>query len=269
MTGIAALHILNAHQPLTWGLNFEEFRIINIIIPLITIIGPVIAGPFADKLAAKNPVTFGRNLRIIIAILLTLACIFYGSLLAVPTVKREEARRPNVSFSCDSSGAVIFQERCTNEATCHHWRRGKVGSLILTNCSYTCQNPKQFENLYRPWVKDIPPKSAEVVTESEYHDYDDPIEGATDPGRQKRQIQNNEDSHEVSSAEKVPEKVFVEPPHLCTKRIDPDGHEVIDKCHVYTMDTVNLKVQATLRSATNSENDTHSADFCKYPLGQY
>lgn len=63
-------------------------------------------------------------------------------------------------------------------------------------------------------------------------------------------------------------KVFVEPPHLCTQTI-VDGKPVIDRCHVYTTDLDSVKVQASLRGATNQENETHSAEWCNYPLGMY
>lgn len=65
------------------------------------------------------------------------------------------------------------------------------------------------------------------------------------------------------------EKVFVEPPHLCTKQVDDKGNTYIDRCHVYTHDLESLTVKATLRGATNQENDTHSAEWCNYPLGKY
>lgn len=63
------------------------------------------------------------------------------------------------------------------------------------------------------------------------------------------------------------ERVYVEPPHLCTKKVNDKGEDVIDQCHVYTEDSEDLRVQATLRSATNQENDTHNAEWCNYPLG--
>lgn len=61
-------------------------------------------------------------------------------------------------------------------------------------------------------------------------------------------------------------KVYVEPPHICKKRTE-DGKDIIERCHVYTEDSKNLEVFTVLRGATNQENDTHSAEWCKYPLG--
>lgn len=63
-------------------------------------------------------------------------------------------------------------------------------------------------------------------------------------------------------------KVLVEPPHLCTKKIDENGKDIIDRCHVYTESLDSLTVRATLHGATNQENDTHSAEWCNYPLGE-
>lgn len=72
---------------------------------------------------------------------------------------------------------------------------------------------------------------------------------------------------ETRNRREIP-KVYVEPPHLCTQKII-DGKPVIDRCHVYTNDLDSVKVQASLRGATNQENETHSAEWCNYPLGKY
>ncbi|XP_055383747.1 uncharacterized protein LOC129613634 [Condylostylus longicornis] len=296
LSGISAVHILNSYQPFIWGLNFEEYRIISIVIPLISIIGPLIAGPLADKLAAKNTNSFGRSLRFLLAIFLILSAIFYALLFVIPPVKREEARRPEVSFSCDSTGAVIFQERCSElNEPCHNWKE-KIGSLVLTNCTYTCQNPKQFENLYKPWVKGTPvPPTTETSAESDYHDYDEASSSVTESIRSDslRLIDdlNIDDGLERISAEHrfgkrrkrqdvdvnfVPDKVYVEPPHLCTKGKNENGTDVIKHCHVYTVDTENLKVHVTLRTTNQeaqqqqqhqqSQNETENEEWCNYPL---
>lgn len=61
---------------------------------------------------------------------------------------------------------------------------------------------------------------------------------------------------------------LIEPPHLCTHKMNDTGYPYIDRCHVYTDDLESLTVNATIRSATNVENKTHSADWCNYPLGE-
>lgn len=231
------------------GLNYEESRIISIIAPLLSVAGPLVAGIWADKLAGKKGSLNGRYLRIMIAICMICAAIFYAILLAIPTLQRWEARRPSVSFACDDDGAMIFQERCTDEKTCYRWKKEKAGSLILTNCTYTCQKPSQFEKLYNPWLNGSPQPPAES-TSNEKDDYDD-YEGES-LERHRRNVQ-------VAP-------VFVEPPHICqtsTSHLDSE-HPTI--CHVFTEDTHNIDIQAKLRGATNQENETHSAEWCRYPL---
>lgn len=225
------------------GLNYEESRIISIVAPLISIIGPLTVGILADKLAGKKGSQTGKYLRVLIAICMLGAAIFYAILLAVPTLQRWEARRPQVSFACDGDGAMIFQERCTDEKTCYHWKKEKVGSLILTNCSYTCQKPSQFEKLYNPWLKGSPEPPTESVSSEDYGEDD------YDTGRNRRNV-------EV-------ERVLVEPPHICQT---PENPEETKMCHVYTEDAHKIVINAKLQGATNQENETHSAEWCKYPL---
>uniref|UniRef100_T1GD57 Major facilitator superfamily associated domain-containing protein n=1 Tax=Megaselia scalaris TaxID=36166 RepID=T1GD57_MEGSC len=249
VSGLTALHVLHSTKPLLLGLNFSEYRTITIIAPFVSILGPLIAGPLADNLAAKNPAAF-------------------------------EARRPLVSFGCDSEGAVIFQERCSDEATCRHWK-GVAGYVKLSNCSYACQNHTDFEDLYNYWVKGSPAPTTEYSSESG-GDYDYGSDGPTDTTasfrRRRAEIAataaSTEDNREQISSEiltqknkrDVLNKVYVEPPHLCMKSKNSDGEEFIEKCHVYTDDTPSITVSTVLRAATNVENDTHSAEWCNYPL---
>lgn len=227
------------------GLNYEESRIISIIAPLISVVGPLIVGILADKMAGKKGTNNGKYLRVLIAVCMIGAAIFYSVLLAVPTLQRWEARRPMVSFACDGEGAMIFQERCTDEKTCYHWKKEKAGNLVLTNCSYTCQKPSQFEKLYNPWLKASPPTEPAASTE----DYEEDDYDTGNSGRLRRNV-------EV-------EKVLVEPPHICQTAENPDETAT---CHVYTEDSHKITINAKLRGATNQENETHSAEWCKYPL---
>lgn len=277
LTGLAALHVLHSTKPFLLGLNFEEYRYISILAPFISILGPVIVGPLADRFAAKNSNNYGRTLRILTAIVLLITSIIYACLFAVPHVSREETRRPSVSFGCDHNGAVIFQERCSHESTCHHWK-AKTGTVELTNCSYTCQNPTQFESLYTPWLEGSPLPSTEVMSESDYEpDYDESV--VTESQRPKRHLKKSSSSVEMETfsseeginnvrveRDAVPKKIYVEPPHLCLTEKSETGEIIVKKCHVYTDDTDSIVVHSVLRSATNIENDTHSAEWCNYPL---
>ncbi|XP_011200241.2 uncharacterized protein Mfd6a [Bactrocera dorsalis] len=282
ISGITALHVLHATKPLLLGLNFNEYRRISIIAPFVSILGPLIAGPLADRLAAKNATSFGRILRFLTAIFLILAVIVYACLFAIPEVKREEARRPLVSFGCDLNGAVIFQERCSKDATCHSWKE-KVGNVNLTRCTYTCQDPTKYENLYTPWFDGIPTPLPSTEQSSEFDYEDESVATSTESLRERRAISGSaEFGGELLSAEVqqqqhqrveravkdgTPQKIYVEPPHLCLTEKADSGETVVKNCHVYTHDTNNIVVNSVLRAADNSkDNDTHSAEWCKYPL---
>lgn len=266
--GLACLYSTLTPHMMDLGLNYNESRIILIVAPMVSLIGPLLAGPIADRIAAKKQSQSGKYLRIMIAVTCLLAAIFYAILLSVPFVSRSESRRPLVSFGCDSDGAIIFQERCSEEKTCFHWKKEKMGSLILTNCSYTCQNPTQFESLYNPWTKGspIPPTAESSKERVDDYDYDEAASSSVQSDysaeRGKRQM-----AAAAAAADPLA-PVLVEPPHLCTKSRNAEGVDVVDRCHAYTENSKSLTVQATLRSATNQENDTHSADWCNYPLGE-
>lgn len=281
MSGLSALHILNNIYPRELGLNFTEYRNITIISAFVSLLGPLIAGPLADRFAAKNPNSFGKILRILTAIFLLITAIIYLCLLAVPKVVRGETGQPLVSFGCDSSGAVIFQQRCSEDNTCHHWK-SKVGSVNLTKCTYTCQDPTQYENMYTPWLESIPTPSPSTEHSSEFDYEDESTAAVTESLRRKRSLQQIEQSAELGAAEVVsgevlsrqkrafkssPTKVYVEPPHVCMTEKNESGEEVVKHCHVYTDDTTSILVHTVMKAATNMENDTHSAEWCNYPLG--
>lgn len=72
------------------GLSKDESVTVSIVAPLIATIGPLVAAPLADRLAggfggAPRSKT-GRYLRVMIAVCLILATIFYWLLLVVPPV---------------------------------------------------------------------------------------------------------------------------------------------------------------------------------------
>lgn len=280
LSGISILHVLNNRMPLALGFSFDEYRKITIIASFVSILGPLIAGPLADRLAAKNPNKFGKALRILTAILLLITAIIYACLFAVPSLRRGEPRQPLVSFACDVDGAVIFQERCSEDATCHHWKE-KMGSVNLTRCTYTCQDPTQYENMYTPWLESIPTPSPSTEHSSEFDYEDESTAAVTESMRTRRNTKITEQSSELGAAEVIsgeiisrqkraikspPSKVYVEPPHLCMTEENDNGENVVKNCHVYTDDTTSILVHTVMKAATNIENDTHSAEWCHYPL---
>lgn len=156
--GLSCLYSTFVPHLLKLGFYTHEIRNILTTVAIISIIGPLIFAALTDRIADRRKANYGRYLQIIIALLLILASIAYGLLLLVPGAVRIPSRVLKVSFGCDKQGAVVFQERCDEQNTCYHWDSAKEGSLVLTNCSYTCQSPENFESLYNPWVE--PPEAS-------------------------------------------------------------------------------------------------------------
>lgn len=83
---------------ITVGLNLEEARIISIVAPCVALLGPLIVGPLADKMAGNSgsggnkQTQTGRYLRVMIALCFLLAAIFYLLLMLVPSVARFEVK---------------------------------------------------------------------------------------------------------------------------------------------------------------------------------
>lgn len=72
------------------GLSKDESVLVSIIAPIVALIGPFVAAPLADRLAggfggAQRSKT-GRYLRVMIAICLLLAVIFYWLLQLIPPI---------------------------------------------------------------------------------------------------------------------------------------------------------------------------------------
>lgn len=175
--GLSCLYSTFVPHLLKLGFWPREISQILTVVALVSIIGPLIFSPLIDRIADRRKASFGGYLRGIIALLLILGSIAYGLLLLVPRVVREPAHESRVSFGCDPAGAVIFQERCSEEKTCYHWEKEQLGSLNLTGCTYTCQSPIQFEALYNPWLKGAPaaiisdtPSSREKQDDYDYKD---------------------------------------------------------------------------------------------------
>lgn len=161
--GLSCLYSTLVPHLIELGFTSHEISYLLTIVAFISIIGPLVFAPLIDLIADRRKAQFGRYLQFILALLLILGSIAYGLLLLVPAVRRTPSQEPSVTFGCDSSGAVIFQQRCSEEKTCYHWDGKKLGSLTLTNCAYTCQNPEKFENLYHEWVQE--PKHVEPVAQ--------------------------------------------------------------------------------------------------------
>lgn len=96
------------------GLSIENVRFVSMISPAVAILGPLIAGPIADKLAGhqsnNDKSSTGRYLRVMIAVACIFSALFYSLLLIVPSVDRTlplGAKGPSLKFNCDRRGAMV------------------------------------------------------------------------------------------------------------------------------------------------------------------
>ncbi|XP_044579842.1 uncharacterized protein LOC123261971 isoform X1 [Cotesia glomerata] len=252
------------------GLTMEETRLVSIISPVIAILGPIIAAPVADKIAARqgSKPSNGRYLRIMIALVCFLSAVVYSLLLLVPVVERIELpreHRPTLRFSCNREGATVFQERINEFSTCYNWTsESRVCAILLKNCNYACHpivpRPNhKFLNNPMPAI-DVPPNTDIGVLGVDEGSGD--IVGGNGHGNSQYADLSNED---IEWRTKVPIKhkrrryiqAKSEPPHLCF-------HEGDSKvCHVYTSDTGSLPVNASFRQASNTRN---KHEWCAYPI---
>lgn len=240
------------------GFHSSEICTILTTVALISIIGPLLIGPIIDRISDRRKATYGILLQRTIAILLILGAIAYGLLLVVPSVSRKPPLNnqvPLVTFGCNQNGSVIFQQRCS-EQSCFHWKKEKEGSLTVTNCTYTCQKPSQYENFYKPWMKNPVQSIAESSREKPDDDLPDYDGIGPDSG-----INRNRPKREGGEPP-------VEPPHLCSTTVDENGVKHVTNCHVYTSDYKHISFRGKLKSATNVENDTRSVEWCTYPIGK-
>lgn len=96
------------------GLSIENVRLVSMISPAVAIVGPLIAGPIADKLASRqsknDKSSTGRYLRVMIAVACIFSALFYSLLLLVPTVDRAlpaAGKGLGLKFNCDQHGAMV------------------------------------------------------------------------------------------------------------------------------------------------------------------
>ncbi|XP_029051640.1 uncharacterized protein LOC114880143 [Osmia bicornis bicornis] len=242
------------------GLSIEQIRLISMISPAIAILGPLIAAPVADKLAGhqgrNDKSSTGRYLRVMIAIACLLSALFYFFLLFIPSVDVIEPpreRRPALKFNCDQTGAVVLQERCKDQLTCHKWSDDtRAGPLLLESCNYAC-----YPVGSKRWHSDENDGSPVYGTT-------DSVMGVLDGSGETTVIPLETEMYAQDQEELKKMKRFVthdsEPPHLCFK----EGDNVV--CHVYTEYSDSLALNATLKQALNNESDQ---EWCAYPLAEY
>lgn len=129
------------------GLTIENIRFVSMISPAVAIVGPLIAGPIADKLASRqsknDKSSTGRYLRVMIAVACIFSALFYPLLLLVPTVDRalpSAERCPDLKFNCDQHGAIVRLRTI--------WSLGRLRRLNWMQIKYKRRSTK----IYRKYL---------------------------------------------------------------------------------------------------------------------
>ncbi|XP_023310459.1 uncharacterized protein LOC108917887 [Anoplophora glabripennis] len=228
----------------------DESITVSIVAPLIATIGPLVAAPLADRLAggfggAPRSKT-GRYLRVMIAVCLVLATIFYWLLLAIPPILRSP---PNVSFACDEQGGFILQDRCGADRICYNWGSTK-GSVLVKKCQFSCNASSSYSGEYT-----TPYSEEEGVSEAPEYFESGEADQPTDPIEAQALVFND-----TQPSKK--EVHFIPHPHMCYK--NSSGEEI---CEVYTEFTKQIHFSIGLKPTITSEDDED--DTCKYPFADY
>ncbi|XP_057672616.1 uncharacterized protein LOC130904080 [Diorhabda carinulata] len=234
------------------GLSKDEAVVISIVSPLIALIGPLVAAPLADRLAgtsgnsprSKN----GGYLRVMIAISLAFTTILYWLLLVVEPIRKGA----NVSFICDEQGAFVLQDRC--RTNCYNWDEDK-GSLLVTNCIYTCRATSAYKVIKLPFFDQFLNENHEAAG----NDSDSYYDGDTISDLPELEAEGPTTLPPVTNNGT---NIYFEPhQHLCYQ--NESGYEL---CEVYTEFSkpinfnIGLKPAVPFISPYNKQNRT-----CKYP----
>ncbi|KAF5284534.1 hypothetical protein FQA39_LY17007 [Lamprigera yunnana] len=237
------------------NLNHDEVKIISYVAPCIALLGPIIAGPVADKLAggskgvprSKN----GTYLRVMIALCLIISAVSYWLLLVIPSIapcvlttidssqcyksrnlpedkqlRLSNNRRPYVELVCGYWGGAVLVEKCDYGNACSYWGSDAIATFHVTNCSHTCG-------------KDTYTTSApEVEEENESIREGGPIEA------------------DLSLPKPVPMKP-VPHEHLCYKN---DLNQSV--CQVYSLQA-NIELRVPLNKA---HHESRLPEICSYPI---
>ncbi|XP_067206859.1 uncharacterized protein SP1173 isoform X2 [Linepithema humile] len=245
------------------GLSIENVRFVSMVSPAVAILGPLIAGPIADKLAghqSKNDKSStGRYLRVMIAVACIFSALFYSLLVLIPTVDRAlppGGKGPDLKFNCDRHGAMVRQDRCENRFGCHRWTDDDsgVGTMLLEKCNYAC-----YPTGSRRWHAEIARTTTFRNTADAESDLFDGS-GETTVAPLDSELYAQEDREETKKDRRYVTNEN-EPPHLCYK--DEDDNII---CHVYTEYSGILPVNGSLGHALNPENEK---EWCAYPVAEY
>ncbi|KAJ4443031.1 hypothetical protein ANN_04681 [Periplaneta americana] len=241
------------------GLTSVESQIISAVAPLVALLGPWLACPLADRLSGLRA-NNGRGMRMMLALIILLAAVFYALLMCIPTVTRfAPDHKPAVSFMCGPERALLHHERCM-EPACHSWDIHEVGELNLLNCQYDCDSP--FAGMSR-WDTEPSSSTTETVVNVGVEvegsgDIGDPSLEVSPEDLDFNQYSDNEDDRERRD---VTKSMAPEPPHLCYR-----VSQNVTECKVYTQYSKIIAINVSLFS---NEELNPRGQYCHYDVLGY
>ncbi|XP_026326657.1 uncharacterized protein LOC113235241 [Hyposmocoma kahamanoa] len=241
LSGVGCIFPFLPLHMLSKGLDRGEARVISAVAPCVALLGPALLGPLIDKLSvgrgstggSNGPSGSGRLLRIITALCLILSAVFYSLLLVVPYTERHEARRPRVLFMCDSEGAYVMQEVCTESMTCSTWEGPKTGDLVVGICEYGCADDNMTW-MFKPFSTTTTSTTSSLMYNS--------VANASTQAPVEEEDPDNDIVFELN------------PPHLCYN----------GRCNVYMQHNGRMKLPLSLVTPETVENSTEQSDWCTY-----
>ncbi|XP_071452594.1 uncharacterized protein SP1173 [Hetaerina americana] len=284
------------------GLSAEEARIVSMVAPAVSLLGPLAVGPLADRLAsglwghsgAKGIPDCGlkdyagrtkghRRLRALLAALVLLSALAYCLLLlVVPVVTRRDARTPRVTFQCGASspsGGVIVQEKCADQ--CHDWGSEGAGSLVLTDCRYDCEEEDELPEPSRVEGETTTigtmamgmgeEGEGEGTTTVQPAAYIGPLEASENEsnGEEETEVPTEDEETTTGATTLTPSMVHASarhssPTHLCFSGED-EAMKLAATCHAFYRPSNSLAINATLDGSLLESSDS----LCIYPLSSF
>ncbi|XP_046394266.1 uncharacterized protein LOC124162002 [Ischnura elegans] len=278
------------------GLSVDEARIVSMVAPAVSLLGPLAVGPLIDRITSglwghsgtkggkdSDFKDYGgrtrshRRLRALLAVLLVLGAVAYCLLLlVVPVVSRRDARTPRVAFKCSAyppaSGGVIVQERCGDQ--CHDWGGQRGGSLVLRDCRYDCDEEDEYESSLLEGksmttamtTEDAIELTTAMTTSPPYVPPLEADEGGEEDEEEEEEggVGEYESSEGTEPASDKPTAAALHgsPTHLCFSDVDQERPTA--NCHAFHSPSNSLAINATLDGSF-----VELERMCVYPISSF
>ncbi|KAF4526631.1 hypothetical protein B566_EDAN015401 [Ephemera danica] len=241
------------------GLSSNHARLVSVVAPFVSVLGPLIVGPSADRL--------GKHKQVLLTACLLLGAATYCLLLAVPVTSPEAPvhhqasllrRAPSVRLRCDAQGASIIQERCA--PVCPSWKE-QTWEVEIRQCMLDCNDPRgrvdvTSSTTAEPKVTTQAPEILQPGLEPEI-DYDhDQTNEPQDPEADSQVLESTTENPAIHIMDGKRQ------PYLCFSNDTGGGGTGSRLCHMYNDYSEPLLVNVSLPEVASLETE------CHYPLNR-